>query len=75
MALIIVNLPDTIVQSYLDNLGECIGRDILLSDLTEGQLDEVLSRLGDEMAGEMTMRTDDHSAFETEHYFQDILDK
>lgn len=69
MAQITINVDDKIVQSYLNHYGEVVGRDIKFKDLTDEQREGVLSSLGDELAGEIEMRTDDHSGFETENYF------
>ena len=73
MAKITIEVSDSTIQSYLDHYGACVGRDIQLKDLSEGQLAGVLESLGDEMKGEIEMRTDDHSGFETESYFYGVF--
>lgn len=60
-------LTDALLASYLKHYNEVFSTNFTVENLTEGQRAYLAQSFGEMAEAEMQMRSDDHSAFETEN--------
>lgn len=66
-------LKTSTIQSYLDHFNEVNGTNLVVEILTPDQIEKVTKAFAELAVGEIEMRTDDHSGFETNQYFGKLV--